>query len=162
MNQACPKCGKPTFQCASCGETQHTRGAPVRHPELLMPDAGPEVTVCDSCYETLQGALAAAQKGGTDRFAVPVRNDQRGRMFVGDPADREWTFDFAANLPMTPPTRVYLPRWIFDSTDRAKESRQVFRLLADVEFLAHDCDRCGGKHNLIVRGESRLVDLPCC
>ena len=38
----------------------------------------------------------------------------------------------------------------------------VFRDLADLEFLAHACGRCGGEHRIIVRHGQRLVDLPCC
>ena len=159
-NETCPKCGKPTFTCDRCGETLHMKGDPTRHPETFAEGESAEVRVCDPCFAFLEGAHAAL-RGGTDRFAVPIRI-QKGRMIVGDPDDREWTFDFAASPPMTPPTRVYLPRWIFDDTDHARKARLVFRDLADVEFLAHDCDRCGGKHQIIVRGETRLVDLPCC
>ena len=70
---------------------------------------------------------------------------------MGTPTAAEWVFDFPASLPMTPPTRVYLPAWTFDRAEQVREARAVLRILADIEFRAHDCDRCGSEHRLITR-----------
>ena len=101
-------------------------------------------------------------RGGTDEYGIPVRNDRRGRLTVGTPRDASWTFRFPPATPITPPTRVHIPGWIFERTDQAQRARAAFRGLADLEFLAHSCDRCGGEHRIIVRSQDQLVDLPCC
>ena len=101
-------------------------------------------------------------QGGTDEFSIPVRNDRRGRLTVGDQRDSSWAFRFPPAAPITPPTRVHIPGWIFERTERARRARSVFRALADLEFNAHPCDRCGDEHRIIARQRDRLVDLPCC
>ena len=74
---------------------------------------------------------------------------------------------FYAISPLVLTVTAIAAAWRIASLDiRQHRQRQGsptgVRGLADVEFPAHDCDQCGGKHQIIVRGESRLVDLPCC
>ena len=115
-----------------------------------------------SFQEILGLAKEYAQAGAIDGFAVPVRNESTGQVYVGDPDDAEWTFEFRSSPPMTPPTVVHIPAWIFERTDRGKEARMVFNVLASLDFLAHTCKQCGGEHRLIARRHDRLQLIKCC
>ena len=42
-------------------------------------------------------------QGGTDEFSIPVRNDRRGRLTVGDQRDSSWASRFPPAAPKTPP-----------------------------------------------------------
>ena len=39
----------------------------------------------DAMQEAFEKGIEAARRGGTDKFAVPIRNDDQGHMSVGDP-----------------------------------------------------------------------------
>ncbi len=135
------------FKCQTCGKAFRNQAEFLRHGE----------NGCGLDAASREG-LDAARRGGTDNFAVPIRNDAQGHLSVGSPEAAKWSL----HLEAIPPTSVYIPEWIWDHNDKAKEARVVFRMLADLEFLVHQCDRCGGEHRRIVRGKDHLIDMPCC
>lgn len=97
-------------------------------------------------------------------FPVMLGHDMdTWRMVVGNPDDYQWKLEFPMGaFPPTPPTTCYVPGNIFERTDHGRDVRQTFTLLADIEWLFHDCDSCGGRHEIAVRNKDVLIDLPCC
>ena len=97
-------------------------------------------------------------------FPVMLGHDKATyAMVVGNPDDYQWQCEFQSGyFPPSPPTTCYIPGDVFDRTDHGSEVRQTFALLADIEWLSHDCDLCGGSHDIAVRYGVRLIDKPCC
>ena len=87
-----------------------------------------------------------------------------GHLTIGDPKAYQWWMDFPMwhGDPPAPAITALLPADIFDQDEACRSKRVVYRQLADLEFLGHDCNRCGGQHRIVVRHEDRVLDLPCC
>ena len=87
-----------------------------------------------------------------------------GHLTIGDPKAYQWRMDFPTwhGDPPAPAITVLLPADIFDQDEACRSKRVVYRQLADLEFLGHDCNLCGGQHWVVVRHEDRVLDLPCC
>ena len=93
-----------------------------------------------------------------------VANLRTGHLTIGDPKAYQWRLDFPTwyGDPPAPAITVLLPADIFDQDEACRSKRVVYRQLADLEFLDHNCDRCGGQHRVVVRHDDRVLDLPCC